>query len=219
MVEVLPLVKVLLTLFVLGTLSSAIGGLFVVLEFETATFVYGVLALNLVLAVVSILFALLKADSALLKNILWFLGLLQLTVAIAALVIPYKFHDESSYLNRVMVYVLFLTAMIGGLASWWHYPAGLIIGDLFTSSGIDDAQETLLYVLWAVLESFIMAWFIPFKAEYQRRAEFKKAINYSIRFYFVGGVLAAGLGLLVLFRAGGGTSPSAPKTSEYDQVW
>jgi uncharacterized membrane protein len=102
-----------------------------------------------------------------------------------------------------MVYVLFLTAMIGGIASWWRYLAGLVLGELFASLGIDDAQETLLYVFWAVLESFIMTWLIPFKAEYQHRAEFEKVINYSVGFFFVGGVLAA-LGIIVLFRADGG---------------
>jgi hypothetical protein len=224
MVDVVQLLKVLLTLFVLGTLSSAIGGLFVALEFKVASFVYGVLVLCLILAVASIVFAILKAESALLKHVLWFLGVLQLTVAIAAPLIPYEFHDDSAYLNRVMVYVVFLTAMIGGLASWWRYLTPLILGDLFGASGVDTAQETLLYVLWAVLESFIMAWFIPFKPEYQRRAEFEKAINYSVGFYFVGGVLAAGIGLIVLFRAGGGgaaagdTSSPSPKTSEYDNV-
>jgi hypothetical protein len=225
MVETGSLVKVLLTLFALGTVTSCIGGIFVTLVLRTDVFKWVILGVTLALAVVFLVLALHKNDSQLSKNVLWFLAVIEIIVAIATPLIPYNFHDDSGYLNRVGVYFIQLVALIGGLAALWRYITGLIIGEILESIGVDKAQESLLYVLWGVLESFIFSWILPIEQAYQRNVMFHEAINYTVGFYFVGGVLAAVFGLIVLLKGSGGgggagaaAAAVAVKGSEYDNV-
>jgi hypothetical protein len=226
MVETRSLATVLLTLFVLGTATSAIGSIFVTLVLRTEAFNWVILGVTVVLAVVFLVLALHNNDSQLSKNILWFLAVIELIVAVATPLIPYQFHDDSGYLNRVGVYFIQLVALIAGLAALWRFITAPIIGEILESIGVDKAQESLLYVLWGVLEAFIVSWLLPIEQFYQRSVMFHEAVHYTVGFYFVGGVLAAVFGLIVVLKGSGGgggasTTPvaaAAPKGSEYDNV-
>jgi hypothetical protein len=79
------------------------------------------------------------------------------------------------------------------------------------------------------VEPFIVAWMLPIEQAYQRDTLFHEAIHYTVGFYFVGGVLAAVFGLIVLLKgsgggggggSGGSAAPAAasPKASEYDNA-
>jgi hypothetical protein len=224
MPSVIDYVKVGLILFALGTVTSAIGTLLLAGVFKTAGVRFAVTVVSVILAAAFIFLALFKNDSQLNKITLWLLAVLEIVVAVATPIIPYNFHDDSGYLNRVVVYFIILIALIGGLAALWRFPTLIFSGELFEAAGVDKAQETLLYVLWGVLTSFIIAWFLPIKETYQRKVMFDYAVKYSVGFYFVGGLLSGLLGIIILVKGGAGSSSTASLavasggTSEYDKV-
>jgi cytochrome bd-type quinol oxidase subunit 2 len=224
MPSVIDYVKVGLILFALGTVTSAAGSLLLAGVFKDAAVRFVVTVFAIVLAVAFALLALLKNDSQLNKINLWLLAVLEIVVAIATPLIPYKFHDDSAYLNRVVVYFIILVALISGLAALWRFPTLIFSGELFEAAGVDKAQETLLYVLWGVLISFIIAWFLPLKETYQRNVMFDYAVKNSVGFYFVGGLLSGLLGIIILVKGGAGSSSTASLSvasggpSDYDKV-
>jgi hypothetical protein len=204
------IVKSALVLFALGTLSSALGGLFVAAIFKVAHFAYVILVLCLVFAILSIILAQCKAYGTLLRNTLWFLAVIEVISAIVTPLIPFSFHGDDAFLNRAMVYFIILVGLISGVASFWRFLTQCLIDDILQAAGVNVEQETLLYVLWGVLSSFIIAWFLPFKAEYQRDAMFNAAVNYTVGFYFLGGLLAAGLGVILGVKGSGDDGEVAP---------
>jgi hypothetical protein len=223
MASVFDYVKVSLVLFVLGTLTTAIGSLLLAGVFRTASVRFVVTVFAVILAVVFILLALFRNDSQLNKTTLWFLVILEFVVAIATPLIPYNFHDDSGYLNRVVVYFIIEIALISGLAALWRFPTLLFSAELFEAAGVDKAQETLLYVLWGVLSAFLVSWFLPLKETYQRKTMFDWAVKYTVGFYFVNGLLAALLGVVILVKGGSGSTGSSSIVpsggiSEYDKV-
>jgi hypothetical protein len=127
----------------------------------------------------------------------------------------------------VVVYFLLLVGIMGSLAAYWRFLAGLFLSNTFEGVGIDKPQETPLYVFWGVLEGFILARFIPITESYQRDVIWRGALNWTIGFWFVlaglRGVDPAVLGILVVIRGGVAGCGSAalaavPKTSEYDNI-
>jgi hypothetical protein len=223
MVDFGSIIKVSIPLFVLGVLSSVVGSLLVSAILSASLYATVTLIVELVFAAICIFLALFRNDSQLSKNTYWILAVVDVVGGIAAPLIPYSFHDDSGYLNRVVVYFLLIVGLVASLASYWRFLTGLFLSDIFEGAGIDKPQETLLYVFWAVIESFILSWFIPLTESYQRDVMWRGALNYTIGFWFVGGVLAAALGVLVVIRGGvaggGGSAPAAaPKTSEYDNI-
>jgi hypothetical protein len=215
-----PPVKVAILLFVLGTASSAVGLLAVAGTFKAPAYSAIVTILCILLAAVFVFFALYQQNSQLTNTVLWLLAIFEVAVAIAAPVIPFHFHDDAGYVNRAVVYALLLIAMISGLAVMWQFVTGPLVGETLELAGVDKGHETLLYLFWGIVESFIAAWFLPLKQTYQREVMFKSAVNYTVGFFFVGGVLAAALGvLLVLKGRGAGTSATPPaKAAEYDSI-
>jgi hypothetical protein len=213
-----PPVKVAILLFVLGTASSAVGLLAVAGTFKAPAYSAIVTVLCILLAAVFVFLALYRQNSQLTNTVLWLLAIFE--VAVAAPVIPFHFHDDAGYVNRAVVYALLLIGMISGLAVVWPFVTGPLVGETLELAGVDKGQETLLYIFWGIVESFIAAWFLPLKETYQREVMFKSAVNYTVGFFFVGGVLAAALGiLLVLMGRGAGTSATPPaKAAEYDSI-
>jgi hypothetical protein len=225
MASLFDYIKVGLILFVLGTLTSAFGSLLLAGVFKAEGVRYAITVFAVIFAAVSIFLALFRNDSQLNKNTLWFLTIIEIVVAVASPLIPYHFHDDSGYLNRVVVYFIIEIALISGLASLWRFPTLCFSGELFEAAGVDKPQETLLYVLWGVLSAFLVSWFLPLKETYQRNTMFEFAVKYTVGFYVVSGILAAGLGILILIKGGSGYvgASSAPSvasggTSEYDKV-
>jgi hypothetical protein len=217
-------VKVAVVLFVLGTVTTAFGSLLLAGVFKSAGVRFAVTVFGVLFAAISIFLALFKNDSQLNKTTLWFLAIVELVAAIATPVIPYNFHDDSGYLNRVVVYFIIEIALISGLASLWRFPTLLFSGELFEAAGVDKAQETLLYVLWGVLSAFLVSWLLPLKETYQRNVMFDWAVKYTVGFYFVSGLLAALLGIVILVKGGAGSGTSSTPvvasggTSEYEKV-
>jgi multisubunit Na+/H+ antiporter MnhB subunit len=121
-----------------------------------------------------------------------------------------------------VVYFIIEIGLISGIAALWRYPTLCFSGELFEAAGVDKPQETLLYVLWGVLSAFLVSWLLPLKETYQRNVMFDWAVKYTVGFFFVNGLLAALLGILILIKggAGSGSSPivASGGTSEYDKV-
>jgi hypothetical protein len=223
MVDVGAIIKVAIPLFILGLVTSLAGSLLVSAILKASLYAIVTLIVELVFAAILIFLALWQNDSQLSKNTYWILAVVDIVGGITAPLVPYSFHDDSGYLNRVVVYFLILVGIIGSLAAFWRFLTGLFLSDIFEGAGIDKPQETLLYVFWGVIDSFILVWFIPLTESYQRDVMWKGAVTYTIGFWFVGAVLAAALGVLVVIRGGsagggGSTAAAAPKTSEYDNI-
>jgi hypothetical protein len=91
---------------------------------------------------------------------------------------------------------------------------------VFELAGVGTEQEALLYLFWGVVESFISAWFLPLKESYQPETMFKPAVNYTAGFFFVGGVLAAVLGVLLVLkgRRSGKVATATTAPTDYDDV-
>jgi hypothetical protein len=214
-----PPAKVAILLFVLGTASSAVGLLAVAGTFKATGYSAVVTVLCILLAAVFVVTALCRQNIQLIKTLLWLLAVFEVAVGIAAPLVPFRFHDDAGYVNRAVVYALLLIGLISGLAVLWPFVTGPLVGEVFEVAGVDKGQEALLYVFWGVVESFIAAWFLPLKETYQRAVMFKSAVNYTVGFFFVGGVLAAALGLLVVLKGRGSGVAAAPaKPTEYDSI-
>jgi hypothetical protein len=148
-------------------------------------------------------------------------ALLDITCAIAAPCVSWAFHDYAHYLNRVIYFMFLEIALLGSLALFWHHATGIFGSAYLEQAGVDAAQESFLYVVWSVIVGFIVVWFIPLKSSYDRSVIFNAAVVNTVGWWFFGGLLAAGFGILIAVK--GGTSRATPgvgssKDTSYEQV-
>jgi hypothetical protein len=123
-----------------------------------------------------------------------------------------------------VTYFLFLEfALLGTVALFWHYVTGFLASSFLEQAGVDASQETLLYVVWAIIVSFIVAWFIPLRESYDRDAVFKGAVVNTVGWWFFAALLSGGLVLFALVKGstpgqGGLSTAGSAKDASYDQV-
>jgi hypothetical protein len=219
MVDIVSLLKVSLPLCILG---------FVTTLFATLS-ISGVLGSDGDRIYLCILYILLGIAAAFLS---WFrnavvlsrvtfliLAFLDITSGIAAPSVSWAFQDTANYANRVAYFMFLEIALLGSIAVFWRYVTGLIAGGVIEQSGLDGPQESFLYFIWALIVGFIVPWFVPLGESYDRSVVFKAAVVDTIGWWFFGGLLAAGFGVLIVVR-GAGAETQAPdrQVSSFDAV-
>ena len=223
--EVAGLLKLAVPLAVLGLISTMLASLF--LAFVIASKAGGITTgvICLVLAGVLLFFAFFRNEDSKLKGILIFVAVFDLIGGLTSCLLPTNFHDDSSHVNRASIYFIILTALICSLAYFWQFVTGFVSSGYYEAAGIEKGQEVMLYVFWGLIVSFIESFIIPLKDTYDRSALVKGAIVYSIGLWFLGGILAGGLGVVVLFKSQAGPPPTttealstASPISEYDKI-
>jgi hypothetical protein len=154
------------------------------------------------------------------KTFLRLLAIIEVIVAVASPLVPFRFHGDAGYLTGAVVYALVLIGPVTGLAALWAFATAPLVREVFELASVDAEQEVLVYVFLGVVESFFSAWFLPLKKTYQPETMFKAAANYTAGFFFVGGVLAAALGILLVLKGlGSGKVARATTTpTDYDNI-
>jgi hypothetical protein len=151
------------------------------------------------------------------------LAFLDIASAFAAPSVSWAFQDNANYVNRVTYFMFLEIALLGSVAVHWHFLTGLVGGPYVEQAGLEAPQESFLYFIWALIVGFVVPWFIPLKESYYRDVVFKAAVVDTLGWWFFGGLLAAGFGILILFQGGGGKpspgiSTGASKDSSYETV-
>ena len=219
------ILKLALPLVGLGFFTTMIGSLFLafVISSKTGGITTGIICL--VLAGVLLFFAFFRNENTKLKGILIFTAVFDIIGGITSCALKETFHDDSSHLNRSAIYFIILAGFICSVTYFWQYATGLFASGYFEAGGVDKGQEVMLYVVWGLIISFIESFIIPLKDSYDRSALVKAAIVYSIGMWFLGGLLAGGLGMIIGVKSESGppaqtTEPlsTASPVSEYDKI-
>jgi hypothetical protein len=150
------------------------------------------------------------------------LAFLDIASGIAAPLTSWAFQDNANYANRVAYFMFLEIALLGSVTVFWHYLTGIVAAQFIESAGIDTAQESFLYFIWALIVGFIVPWFIPLKESYDRAAVFSAAVVDTVGWWLFGGLLAFGLAILILAKGGEGkpqpSSIETPGTTSYDRA-
>jgi hypothetical protein len=207
-------------LALLGFLTSLIGTLLVAGTFrsDAGKYVYCVFAL--LLGLLALFLCYWRQASPLGRTVYLALGLIDITVGIAAPLVGETFHMDSAYVNRAAFYIVELVGFLGSIASVWHFVTGFTGAVFLEAAGIDAAQQTLLYVIWAAIEATFLGFFIPLKDSFSASIMFNAALVDCVGFWFLGAILAGGLGLLIVLKGQSGVSTgiNSSKLTTYDQV-
>jgi hypothetical protein len=209
--EVLSLLKVCLSLAFLGFTTSLFASLSVSSVLRSDPPRFYLCALYSVLAILCGFFSWYRNASLLSRAAHMTLAFIDLTCAIASPIVSFDFQFDAHYLNRVAYFMVLLIGITGSVALFWPYLVGFVARDSLTEAGVSPPQEGFLYVIWALVVSVTVAWVIPLKESWSRKELFNTAVVNVIGFWFLGAVLAAGLGFLLMTKGTGGTTPGYEK--------
>jgi hypothetical protein len=216
------LVRLVGPLALLGFLTSLIGTLLVAGTFRSTAGQYIFCIFSLLLGILALFLSYWRQASPLGRTLYLGLGLINITVGIAAPLIGEAFHMDAAYVNRAAFYIFELIGFLGTLASLWHFVTGLIGAVFIEAAGIETAQETFLYVIWATLESVLLGFFIPLKESFSASIMFNAALVDCLGFWFLGALLAGGLCLLIVTKGASGVSTGVgtkgSQVTSYDTV-
>jgi hypothetical protein len=122
-----------------------------------------------------------------------------------------------------MYFQFLLLGLIGTLAVLWHHATAICASAHLDAAGVDAAQESFLYFVWACVTSFALCWFIPLASSGNRKAQFTRAVVNSIGLWFLGAVLAGLLGVGIVAKgpetvATKSVAETVFKEAPYDQM-
>jgi hypothetical protein len=215
------LLRVVGPLALLGFLTSLIGTLFVAGTFRSTAGQYVFCIVSLLLGILALFLSYWRQASPLGRTIYLGLGIIDITVGIAVPCVGEAFHMDAAYVNRVAFYIFELIGFLGTVASLWHFVTAFTGAVFLEAAGIEAAQESFLYVIWATLESILLGFFMSLKESFSASIMFKAALVDCVGFWFLGAILAGALGMLIVTKGVSGVSTGvggSSKLTTYDQV-
>ncbi|EAY17707.1 hypothetical protein TVAG_170210 [Trichomonas vaginalis G3] len=146
-----------------------------------------------------------RADEKAPKYCYGFAALFNIGVGIMWFFITSNFHLNDAYLNRFIIYYLLLTALLAALACFWPFVTKKVFGAHLVANNFDEKQETLLYVVLAILHACIIS--LIFCLNYKNSTSISQlgmnGIVYSIGIWFLNALIAF---VIAIFIANGGNS-------------
>jgi hypothetical protein len=203
MVAFVALLKLGGVLAGLGLVTAMTGALLVSGLLQTDDLRYFLCVVYLLLGISLAFLSYWRNAIVLSRVMLIILTFLDITSAITVPIVKYDFFDDAGFLNRSVYCLFLLIAFLGSLATFWHYVTGLLASDYLEQAGIDSAQQTFLYFVWALIVAFTECWFVTLDPVYNRHQYFLHAVRDTCGFWIFGAVAAGLLGVLILHLGGG----------------
>ena len=210
------------TLAVLALLTSFITSLFLTLSMLNSAMKIVSAIILLVFCGLNFFLAFFKSDEKSPKACHIFVGAINLISGFTWFFIGKSFHTLDSYLNRVVIYIMFAAAFCSALGCLWPFVTRKVFGALLASTSFDQKQETLLYVLLNILFGLLISLVVPAARSTDANKCFSLGLSYSIGIWFLNAIISIGIGYILTTKAGstGPTSMAAPISagSDYDGI-
>lgn len=152
-----------------------------------------------------------------------FVSIFNLVAGIMWMLLSTTFHYNSSYLNRFVVYYIFLVAFTCALACFWPYLTKLVFGAHLVANNFDEKQEVLLYIVQCIFFSCLIGLVFCFNLDRPTAKECgMTGLVYTIGVWFINGLIAFWFGFFIA-RKGVSNTPASMVTpisgdSGYDSV-
>lgn len=147
-------------------------------------------------------------------------AILDIASGITLCLLKCEWHINSSYLNRLVVYLMFTAASLLSLSYLYTLITKYLLFDEFFGR-FEPSAEGMLYFLLNIFIALVLALVIPAASDTTSKRMCQNGIVYSIGIWFFSGLMHAGLGLLILrdvhIDAMASNLDSHP-TTEYDKV-
>lgn len=131
-----------------------------------------------------------------------FVCFLDFAGGVAASLANEDFYVYGSYIDRVTVHLVTLAAWTCSMTCSWPHLTRIFAENVLANSEMDMHRERSFYVFWGLIMAFIDSFAIAGASSYVREELAKTAMLYSIAVDIIGGILAAGVGLMFLVRCG-----------------
>ena len=210
------------TLFGLGLFTSFISALFLALSIVSSPMIYVDGAILIALGALTLFLAFFKSTEKDPKACRIFAGILAFIAGFIWFFIPQTYHTGDSYLNRVVIYIIFNAGMCCVIACYWTLVTRRVFGALLASTSFDHKEENLLYIILNLLYAVLLSLVLPATDSTDADIVFSLGLSYSIGIWFLNGFLGLAIGYILTTKAGstGPTSMAAPisTTSDYDGI-
>lgn len=122
-----------------------------------------------------------------------------------------SFHQTSSMLDKFVVYFIVAVTISSILCAMWPFLTSKLLYVIISSTSIDYAQESLLYISVNGVVSVFVALFISLSGKPEVNDAFRKGFVISIAAWFISFLANGAIGWML-------ESKSAPMASAYDST-
>lgn len=176
----------------------------------------------LLLGVVFIFLTFFKSDAKSPRGVYGFVGFFAIISGFMWFFIGETFNTKDAYLNKLVIYLIFLIGFMGAVSCFWGFVTRKVFGPLLTSTSFDEKQETLLYLAINILYALLLALVCAAPKSTKTTSLCAGAIVNSIGIWFLNALIGLAVGYVLTTKAGsaGPASMAAPiaSGSDYDGI-